>query len=33
MNASSGTISQMKIDPVMLFFDLTSRPGYGWRES
>ena len=26
-------ISQRKIDPVVLFFDLTSRAGYGWRQS
>ena len=33
MNASSGELSQRKIDPIVLFFDLTSRAGYGWRES
>ena len=32
MNASSGAISERKIDPVVLFFDLTSRASYGWRE-
>jgi hypothetical protein len=33
MNASSGGHSQMKIDPILLFFDLTSRASYGWRQS
>jgi P27 family predicted phage terminase small subunit len=33
MNASSGDLSQRKIDPVVLFFGLTSRTTYGWRES
>jgi hypothetical protein len=33
MNASSGAISQRKIDPIVLFFDLTSSASYGWRES
>ena len=33
MNASSGTLSQRKIDPIVLFFDLTSSATYGWRES
>ena len=26
-------ISERKIDPVVLFFDLTSHAGYGWRQS
>jgi hypothetical protein len=33
MNASSGAISQRKIALIMLFFQLTSRATYGWRES
>jgi hypothetical protein len=33
MNASSDAISQGKIDPIMLFFELTSSSTYGWRES
>jgi hypothetical protein len=33
MKASSGAISQSKIDPLVLFFDLTSRVTYGWRQS
>jgi hypothetical protein len=33
MNASSGVISQGKIDPIVLFFELTSSGTYGWRES
>jgi hypothetical protein len=32
MNASSGELSQVKIDPIMLFFDLTCAPTYGWRQ-
>jgi predicted DNA-binding transcriptional regulator YafY len=32
MKASSGVISQRKIDPIGLFFELTSRVTYGWRE-
>jgi hypothetical protein len=32
MNASSGVISQRKIDLVVLFFELTSGTSYGWRE-
>jgi hypothetical protein len=31
MNASSGALSQSNIDPILLFFDLTCRPTYGWR--
>ena len=26
------SISQRKIDPIVLFFDLTSRATYGWRD-
>jgi hypothetical protein len=33
MNASSGTISQRKIDPFVLFFDLTSGATYGRRRT
>ena len=33
MNASSGVISQRKIDPIVLFLDLTSSAAYGWRQS
>jgi hypothetical protein len=33
MNASSGVISQKKIEPIVLFFDLTSNPTYGWPAS
>jgi hypothetical protein len=33
MNASSGVISQRKIDPIVLFFGLTSSTTYGWRQS
>jgi hypothetical protein len=33
MNASSDMISQKKIDPVELFFGLTSSTTYGWRQS
>jgi hypothetical protein len=32
MNASSGEHSQMKIDQIMLFFDLTCGSAYGWRQ-
>jgi hypothetical protein len=32
MNASSGAISQRKIDPIVLFFSLTSKDRYGWRR-
>jgi hypothetical protein len=32
MNASSGTISQQKIDTIVLFFELTSGATYGWRR-
>jgi hypothetical protein len=32
MNASPGAISQKKIAPMVLFFKLTSRATYGWRE-
>jgi hypothetical protein len=31
MNDSSGALSQKKIDPIMLFFDLTLAHAYGWR--
>ena len=33
MNASSGTLSQRNIDPIVLFFDLTCGATYGWRAS
>jgi hypothetical protein len=33
MNASSGELIQRKIDPIVLFFNLTSGATYGWRES
>jgi hypothetical protein len=33
MKASSGAISQSKIAPAMLFFQLTSGATYGWRDS
>jgi P27 family predicted phage terminase small subunit len=33
MNASSGALSQRKIDLIALFLDLTSSPTYGWREA
>jgi hypothetical protein len=33
MNASSGELSQMKNDPIVVFFDLTSVATYGWRET
>jgi P27 family predicted phage terminase small subunit len=33
MNACSGTLSQRKIDLIVLFFDLTSSTTYGWREA
>jgi hypothetical protein len=33
MNASSGVISQRKIDPIVLFFELTSSATYGWPAS
>jgi hypothetical protein len=32
MNARSGEHSHKKIEPIMLFFDLTCAPAYGWRE-
>jgi hypothetical protein len=32
MTASSGTLSQRKIDPIIDFFGLTSQPAYGWRQ-
>jgi hypothetical protein len=31
MKASSAALSQKKIDPIMLFFDLTLAHAYGWR--
>jgi hypothetical protein len=31
MKASSGALSQKKIDPIMLFVDLTLVHAYGWR--
>jgi hypothetical protein len=31
MNASSGTLSQKNIDPILQFFDLTCGGTYGWR--
>jgi hypothetical protein len=33
MNASSGGLSQRKIDLIVLFFDLTFIAIYGWRDS
>jgi hypothetical protein len=33
MNASCGEHSQKNIDQVVLFFDLTCGPAYGWREN
>jgi hypothetical protein len=32
MNASSGALSQKNIDLIAHFFDLTSKPAYGWRQ-
>jgi hypothetical protein len=31
MNASSAGHSQKNIDQMVLFFDLTCAPAYGWR--
>jgi hypothetical protein len=31
MKASSGGHSQRNIDQMVLFFDLTCVPAYGWR--
>jgi hypothetical protein len=31
MNASSAGHSERNIDPMVLFFDLTCAPAYGWR--
>jgi hypothetical protein len=33
INASSVVLIQGKIDPIVLFFSLTSSASYGWRES
>jgi hypothetical protein len=33
MNASSGDLIQRKIDPIVLFFGLTSSATYGWRRA
>jgi hypothetical protein len=32
MDASSEPLSQQKIDQTVHFFDLTSKPAYGWRQ-
>jgi hypothetical protein len=33
MNASSAGLIQKKINQIVLFFDLTSEPAYGWRRA
>jgi hypothetical protein len=32
MNASSAEHSQRNSDQMVLFFDLTCAPAYGWRQ-